>query len=70
MQSSPEPAAEARERPASLGCADAPTELAGTHPPDGASEDESPGMEQWAPHDIVDEWGVQSFPASDPPANW
>jgi hypothetical protein len=20
--------------------------------------------------DIVDEWGTQSFPASDPPANW
>lgn len=20
--------------------------------------------------DVVDEWGVQSFPASDPPANW
>ncbi|MEO6604169.1 MAG: hypothetical protein ABIN55_01020 [Aeromicrobium sp.] len=20
--------------------------------------------------DIVDEWGIQSFPASDPPANW
>jgi hypothetical protein len=20
--------------------------------------------------DIVDEWGVQSFPASDPPSNW
>ena len=20
--------------------------------------------------DIVEEWGVQSFPASDPPANW
>jgi hypothetical protein len=24
----------------------------------------------WNPQDIVDEWGVQSFPASDPPANW
>jgi len=20
--------------------------------------------------DLVDEWGMQSFPASDPPANW
>jgi uncharacterized protein (UPF0210 family) len=20
--------------------------------------------------DIVEEWGIQSFPASDPPANW
>ena len=20
--------------------------------------------------DIVDEWGIQSFPASDPPSNW
>jgi len=22
------------------------------------------------PTDIVDQWGLQSFPASDPPANW
>ena len=22
------------------------------------------------PDDIVDQWGLQSFPASDPPANW
>ncbi|HET7071912.1 MAG TPA: hypothetical protein VFI40_13890 [Nocardioides sp.] len=36
------------------------------------SEDEHPSADpawdlSW---DIVDQWGAQSFPASDPPANW
>jgi hypothetical protein len=29
-----------------------------------------PAQRRTARIDIVEEWGVQSFPASDPPANW
>jgi hypothetical protein len=24
----------------------------------------------WSPRDLVEEWGLQSFPASDAPSNW
>jgi hypothetical protein len=34
---------------------------------DLAKVDPNPARLVW---DIVDEWGDQSFPASDPPANW
>jgi hypothetical protein len=31
---------------------------------------EGSGAEPIADWDIVEEWGMQSFPASDPPSNW
>ena len=41
-------------------------------PADRSAEptDRSPQVFDWLPQDIVEEWGLQSFPASDPPANW
>lgn len=38
--------------------------LLGTH--DGPR----PDTDMSTPSDIPDEWGMQSFPASDPPQNW
>jgi hypothetical protein len=41
------------------------------HEPDGRTSLRSQHMGASVPAtDIVDEWGRQSFPASDPPANW
>ena len=36
-------------------------------PSDPGEPAEEPGAGAW---DIVDDWGVASFPASDPPSNW
>jgi hypothetical protein len=39
-------------------------------PPDAAPRVEARTRPTAQREDIVDQWGVQSFPASDPPSNW
>ncbi len=42
-------------------------------PPEVTPSEAAPaavGESDWSSHDIVEEWGLQSFPASDAPANW
>jgi hypothetical protein len=38
--------------------------------PDTSIRQLAPAEPDGCPMDIVEEWGQQSFPASDPPANW
>ena len=44
--------------------AETPTASLADPPDDARDEPKLPTL------DIVEEWGLQSFPASDPPANW
>src|SRR3954469_13457609 len=46
----------------------APRPAEAQHPPVFPGVGDSPTTH--VRHDIVEEWGVQSFPASDPPSNW
>jgi hypothetical protein len=40
-------------------------------PPPSARGTDDVEIPVWDPDwDVVDQWGAQSFPASDPPANW
>ena len=52
-----------------------PTHLTPVPAPEGLippmADVDATEVPDWDPAwDIVDEWGAQSFPASDPPANW
>jgi hypothetical protein len=38
--------------------------------PEGTTRRTTPATRRRAPIDLVEEWGLQSFPASDPPSNW
>jgi len=61
----PPPVSEADELDADRAAPLAPTELADLEASRAARRESD-----WCPQDIVEEWGFQSFPASDAPANW
>ena len=46
------------------------TTRAHTHPVRSTRALERPAVRDAARTDLVELWGVDSFPASDPPANW
>jgi hypothetical protein len=61
---------EGRQRVATRKSGTEGTEPPVTPPRDPEQEPDQLSNSDFLAWDIVDEWGTQSFPASDPPSNW